>query len=157
LGVRYANQTDLEPAAAVLQSAARRLERAGKLLWDASMFSAEHLGSWMGELCVALEGAQIVGVMRLQTEDAPVWPDEPEGESLYVHKLAVADGWQGHGISGALLGFAQDQARARGCTWVRLDCVDRPTLRAVYERFGFRHRDMRQVGTRTACRYERRV
>jgi hypothetical protein len=49
-------------------------------------------------------------------------------------------------VSGALLAFARD---------VRcLDCeASRPRLRAVYERFGFRHLDDRQVGPYYVSRY----
>lgn len=152
---RYATIADLKSAAPVLQSAARRLVVKGEPLWDPASFTPASLETWLGELCVAtLEGGAVVGAMRLQPEDPAFWPEVPHGSSLYVHKLAVSDAARGRGVAQALLEFARSEANARGRAWLRLDCADRPALRAVYERFGFQYRDTREVHDFTVCRYE---
>jgi GNAT superfamily N-acetyltransferase len=71
----------------------------------------------------------------------------------------VDDGWSGRGVSTALLEFARERLYDTGRAWLRLDCADRTKLRAVYEGFGFRHRDTRIMRVSsgevfTVCRYE---
>jgi GNAT superfamily N-acetyltransferase len=159
--VRFASRLDLEPAAAVLRNAARRLEAAGSPLWNPAQFNTSSLEPIQaaGELCVAVLEERVIGVMFLQRSDPVFWADEPEGSSLFVHKLVVDDDQVGKGISKSLLEFAVVQARSSARAWVRLDCADRAKLRAVYEGFGFRHRDTRNVRVSsnevfTVCRYE---
>jgi GNAT superfamily N-acetyltransferase len=154
--VRFASRADLEPAALVLQNAARRLEATGEGLWHPESFTAETLEPRLtaGELCVATLEGHIVGVMFLQASDALFWPDEPDGESLFVHKLAVENAYRGQGVARALLEFSRTEAAARGRRWVRLDCADRVKLRAVYEGFGFQYRDLKTVNGFRVCRYE---
>lgn len=55
----------------------------------------------------------------------------------------------------ALMRWAVERAAALGRRYVRLDCeASRLRLRAVYERFGFRHHSDRQVGPYFVARYE---
>ena len=54
--------------------------------------------------------------------------------------------------------WAVEHSRKLGKRYLRLDCVaDRPRLRLVYERFGFRHHSNRQVGAYFVARYEYEV
>lgn len=67
----------------------------------------------------------------------------------------VRRAFKGQGVSTALLEWAAGQARSLGRRWLRLDCdADRPKVRAVYERFGFRLHSYRQVGSYYVARYE---
>ena len=64
----------------------------------------------------------------------------------------------GKGVSSALLQWAVDRAGSLGRPWVRLDCVaDRPALRQIYERFGFRYHSDRQVGKYLVARFQFQV
>jgi GNAT superfamily N-acetyltransferase len=61
----------------------------------------------------------------------------------------------GRGVSSALLEWAVARARALGKQYLRLDCDDdRPRLKALYERCGFRLHSHRQVGPYYVARYE---
>ncbi len=71
---------------------------------DAAQLIAEH-PVWV----LAIEG-HTAGVLVLKEE-----PD-----ALLVYSLAIATAHQGHGHGGRLLAWAEDQARARGATRVRL-------------------------------------
>ena len=42
--------------------------------------------------------------MVVQESDEYFWPDVPKGESLFVHKLAVARRLKGSGVAAAMLG-----------------------------------------------------
>ena len=93
--------------------------------------------------------------MRYQLEDPLFWPDVPEGESAYVHRLAVRRRAAGGAVSRALLEWAVNRTRESGRRYLRLDTdASRSKLRAVYERFGFRHHSDRQVAPYYVARYE---
>ena len=58
-------------------------------------------------------------------------------------------------MSTALLEWAVREARRLGRRALRLDCeASRASLRAVYERFGFRYHSDRHVGPYHVARYE---
>ena len=108
-----------------------------------------------GMFIVAEHDGLIVGAIRFQLEDQLFWPDIDGRDSAFVHRLAVRRAHAGRGISTALLQWAVERARASGKRYLRLDCdADRPRLRALYERFGFRLHSYRQVGAYYVSRYE---
>ncbi len=83
------------------------------------------------------------------------WPDVPSGESAFIHRLAVRRAFAGGAVSTALLNWAIERARKLDKKFLRLDCeASRSRLRAVYERFGFRHHSDRKVGPYRVARYE---
>lgn len=139
---RSAQPEDAATIASVLTAAAADLRERGLALWSAAEVAPEavvpHVHAGLYHL--GLEGAVVVGVFRLQSSDPSFWPEIPEGTSLYLHKLAVLPERQGHGLAHLLLQHAVDITRVQGRRFLRLDCMGgRPRLRAVYERFGFRH------------------
>ena len=75
--------------------------------------------------------------MILVQSDPHFWPDDPAGEALYLHKLAVHPGWQGRGPGAQMIAAATVETQAAGRPWLRLDtAAERPKLRAVYEARG---------------------
>ncbi len=77
------------------------------------------------------------------------------GEALYLHRLAVRRVASGGQVSSALLGPAVGTAAARGARYLRLDCeASQPSLRAVYERFGFTFHSEHSVGPFVVARYQ---
>jgi GNAT superfamily N-acetyltransferase len=86
------------------------------------------------------------------------WPDVLQAESAFIHRLAVKRDFAGGHVSSALLQWAVERTRSLGRRYLRLDCVaSRPRLRAIYERFGFRHHSDKQVGPYFVSRYEYEV
>ena len=111
-----------------------------------------------GKYYVAFEGDGPVAVFRLDFEDRLFWPEVIEGSSVFIHKVAVHPHEQGRNIAQALLAHACQITRTHGCRFLRLDCMGgRPKLRAVYERFGFRHHSDKQLGDRVFHRFELEV
>lgn len=108
-----------------------------------------------GLFYIAESDLEAAGTIKFQLQDALFWPDVPQDESAFVHRLAVRRKFAGCGISGAMLQWAVDRARSLGRRYLRLDCeAARPRLRAVYERFGFRHHSDRRVGPYFVALYE---
>ncbi len=107
---------------------------------------------------LGFEGADAVGVFRLQAHDPVFWPEISDGTSAYLHKLAVLPARQGQRFAPMLLRHAVDLTQARGLEFLRLDCVGgRPALRAVYENFGFRHHSQKLLGAQVFERFELNV
>ncbi len=93
--------------------------------------------------------------MVVQGSDETFWPDAPEGESLFVHKLAAARRLKGRGAAAAMLDWAKARASEQGRSYLRLDCAaDRPKLCRFYEEYGFRRAGRRMVGPYDTAFYE---
>jgi GNAT superfamily N-acetyltransferase len=155
--VRLATPADAAIVAGVLSAAAANLRETGKELWSPAEVSelavSPHIGEGLYHL--GLLGAEPVGVFRLQPQDPDFWPEIPAGTSMYLHKLALIPSRQGQGLAHLLLGHAAGLTRARGCRFLRLDCMGgRPQLRIVYERFGFRHHSQKVLGGQPFERFE---
>jgi GNAT superfamily N-acetyltransferase len=140
-----------------LQDAARWLSDRGTPLWRLNELSQDSIKDDLakGILFLAEDGGEAAGTIRFQLDDLQFWPDIPAGESTFVHRLAVRRRYSGGLVSSELLKWAVERTRTLGRQFLRLDCdAARPRLRAVYERFGFRHHSDRQVGPYYVSRYE---
>jgi GNAT superfamily N-acetyltransferase len=95
------------------------------------------------------------GAIRFQLEDRLFWPDLPQDDSAFVHRLAVRRRFAGGEVSSALFLWAIARTHTLGRRFLRLDCeASRARLRAVYERIGFRFHSNKQVGPYFVARYE---
>jgi GNAT superfamily N-acetyltransferase len=160
VAITQATASEVALVAGVLGEAARFLEARGEPMWRLDELSEARLREPVtsGEFFVARVAGEAAGVVRVQADDALIWPDARATEALYVHRLAVRRAFADAGVSQALLSFAAERARTLGRAWLRLDCeAQRPKLRAVYERFGFAHHSDFRVGPRWVARYELRV
>jgi GNAT superfamily N-acetyltransferase len=142
--------------AAILTEAAEWLDGRGMGMWRTNELTAERLSRDVSDgLFYLAHTDRPVGTIKFQLSDAEFWPDFPGPDAAYVHRLAVRRAFAGKGVSTALLKWAIVRTAAAGRPHLRLDCeASRPRLRAVYERFGFRHHSDRQVGPYYVARYE---
>lgn len=153
--VRRAESGDVEVVAAILTEAAQWLESRDMGMWRANELTPERIAQDVtdGSFYLAQAGQPVT--IKFQLSDAEFWPDLPEPDAAFVHRLAVRRTFAGEGVSTALLTWAAKRAAALGRRFLRLDCeASRPRLRAVYERFGFRHHSNRQIGPYFVARYE---
>ena len=155
--VHQAISKDIPTVSDILNEAAQWLEYQGMPLWREDEVSLEGVrpdveaGLFYLASCADVEA----GVIKFQTEDPLFWPDVPDGDSAFIHRLAVRRIFAGGSVSTALLNWAVSHARRLGKHYLRLDCAaDRPRLRFVYEKFGFLHHSYRQVGPFFVARYE---
>jgi len=157
LHIRQAGPPDTAKVAEILSEAARWLEQRGMLMWRDDELVESRLADDVaaGLLFIAECDREAAGVVKFQLEDREFWPDVPQGESAFVHRLAVKRSFAGGEVSSSLLNWALERARALGKKYLRLDCeASRPKLRALYERFGFAHHSDRQVGPYFVSRYQ---
>ena len=69
---------------------------------------------------------------------------EPKGDYLYLFRLAVLPTYRQHGIGGALIAYAEEQARAMGLPRTQFSVrLALPRQRAYYERMGYHVRRVR--------------
>ena len=155
--IRAAGADDARVVEEVLVEAAAWVDALGVVMWEEGELAPQRIAAEIagGQFFIADVDGDVAGVIRFQLEDRLFWPDLPDGESAFVHRLAVRRRYKGLGVSQALLGWAVDRARALGKRHLRLDCDEaRPKLRELYERFGFRLHSCRHVGAYYVARYE---
>jgi GNAT superfamily N-acetyltransferase len=158
--VRQAWPSDEAIVAAILGEAAAWLIARNMSLWQPGELSADSITADVADGLYFLAECDGVpaGTMRFQLSDPLFWPDVPQDEAAYVHRLAVRRAFAGGKVSGALLDWAADRTAKLGRRYLRLDCdAARTRLQAVYERFGFRYHSDRQVGPHLVARYQRPV
>jgi GNAT superfamily N-acetyltransferase len=158
--IRQAGAADVPIVEALLVEAARWVDALGVVMWEEGELARERLAqeTAAGLFYLAEVDGVAAGVIRFQLEDQLFWPDRPNGEAAFVHRLAVSRRFKGQGVSSALLQWAAGHARRLGREYLRLDCdASRPKLRALYEACGFRFHSFRQVGPYYVARYEYRV
>ncbi len=155
--VRKAAIEDTEVVSSILLEAARWLAERGDPLWSADEMRADRIAPDVANGLYFLGGGigQNVATVKFQLDDPLFWPDSPPGQAAFVHRLAVRRSAAGGTTAASMLQWAVECTRLVGRSYLRLDCdANRPKLRAVYERFGFRHHSDRQVGPYFVARYE---
>lgn len=160
ISVRFATQADVHVVSAILTEAAAWLDERGIPLWNVRDVSVEQIREDVtsGLFILAEANGQAAGTLKYQMEDPVFWPDVRDGDSAFVHKVAVARPFAGGMVSAALLKLSVDHTKALGRRYVRLDCdASRLKLRQVYERFGFQYHSDKRVGPYHVARYEYHV
>lgn len=151
---------DLDEVAGVLHEAAGWLEERGMAMWREDELLPIRITEDVrsGRFFLAESAGEAAGTVRFQLEDKLFWPDVPQDDSAFIHRLAVRRRLAGGEVSSALLLWAIARTHALGRRYLRLDCeASRIRLRAVYERIGFRFHSNRQVGPYFVGRYEYHV
>jgi GNAT superfamily N-acetyltransferase len=155
--MRRAAAADADLVSSILHEAAAWLRGRGDPLWAEDEIAPEVIAGEVaaGLYFLAERDGEVAGTLRFQLTDPEFWPDAGEGESAFVHRLAVRRAFAGRGVSTAMLRWAADRARGLGRVYLRLDCeVDRPALRRMYEEFGFRYHSDRRFERFSVARYE---
>jgi GNAT superfamily N-acetyltransferase len=155
--IRPAGPTDAGTVEQMIREAAAWVDALGAVMWDDGELDSTCIAAEVaaGQFYLADVAGQPAGTIRFQLEDPEFWPDRPEGEAAFVHRLVVRRAFKGQGVAKALLQWATRHARSHGRALLRLDCdADRPKLRALYESCGFRFHSYRQVGPYYVARYE---
>ena len=157
ISIRQASAADVAIVDTMIREAAAWVDALGVVMWEDGELDTEQIAADVnaGMYHLAIVAGDVAGAIRFQLEDALFWPDRPEGEAAFVHRLIARRAFKGRGVARALLAWARDHARAHGRQWLRLDCdANRPKLRALYESCGFRFHSYRQVGPYYVSRYE---
>ena len=92
IDVREAASGDVEVVAAILTEAAEWLESSGMGMWRANELSPAQISTDVAKgLFYLAHAGQPVGTIKYQLSDVEFWPDLPEGQSAFVHRLAVGE------------------------------------------------------------------
>ena len=133
--VRAATAADAPTVAAILAEVDAWVAQLGTLMWELGEVDESRIATEVasGLFFLAWCDGEPAGTVKFQLDDPLFWPDRPDDNAAYIHRLAVRRKFAGGRISGALMTWAADQARALDRDVLRLDCdADRPSLRAVY-------------------------
>jgi N-acetylglutamate synthase-like GNAT family acetyltransferase len=157
LSIRQAAVQDIDVVSDILREAAAWLEQSGMPLWRQDELHLNNISTEVRSglfFLVECDG-EPAGTIKYQLEDNLFWPDVPQDESAFVHRLAIKRRFAGGEVSSALLLWAIARTDALGRRYLRLDCeVSRLRLRALFERMGFRCHSNKQVGPYYVARYE---
>ena len=157
LSIRQATPQDIDAVAEILGEVARWLEEQGMAMWHQDELQPNRIVADVDSAQFFL--AECDGVpaatIRFQLEDRLFWPDVPQNDSAFIHRLAVRRRFSGGEVSSALILWAIARTHALGRRYLRLDCeASRTRLRAIYERLGFRFHSNKQVVPYFVARYE---
>jgi GNAT superfamily N-acetyltransferase len=124
----------------ILREASLWTARFGRPIWPLDSFTVEEHRALASahEQIGGFEDSKMVACMRLQTRDEIFWPDDPSGEALYLHKLAVRRASSGKGWTARMVEWALDECRRQNARALRLDTVANSKLPVFYESLGFR-------------------
>jgi len=157
LFIRQATAQDIDAMAEIHEEAVRWLEEQGMPMWRQDELLPSHIVADVdsGQFFLAEYDGVPAGTIRFQLADKLFWPDVPQDDSAFVHRLAVRRRFAGGEVSSALFLWAIARTHTLGRRFLRLDCeASRARLRAVYERIGFRFHSNTQVGPYFVARYE---
>jgi len=155
-----ATMEDAGLASSLMLDTASWLRDRGQELWFPEELAPERLQGAIdaGELHLVKMRGKPVGTVIFQLHDRLFWPDMPEGDAAYIHKLTLAGGAAGEGLGLQIIAWARDRARGMGLTYLRLDTeAARKNLCDYYEAAGFTRHSERQVGRHYVVRFEMRV
>jgi GNAT superfamily N-acetyltransferase len=108
-----------------------------------------------GLFFLARVGGEPQATVKFQLSDWSFWYDLPEGESAFVHRLAVRRAAARTGMSTAILDWAAERARGLGLRYLRLDADPRRVkLCRFYEDHGFRQHSVLQTAGFVVARYQ---
>jgi GNAT superfamily N-acetyltransferase len=155
--IRQAVAPDAPVIEEMLVEAARWVDALGVVMWEEGELDSARIAREVteGQFFIAEAAGVPAGAIRFQLLDLLFWPDLPQEESAFVHRLVVRRAFKGQGVATALLSWSAARAHGLGKRFLRLDCdAGRVKLRALYERAGFRFHSYRQVGAYYVARYE---
>jgi N-acetylglutamate synthase-like GNAT family acetyltransferase len=157
LSIRQAALQDIDVVADILREAAAWLEQSGMPLWREDELQRNNISAEVrsGLFFLAECDGEPAGTIKFQLEDKLFWPDVPQDDSVFIHRLAIRRRFAGGEVSSALLLWAIARTHMLGRRYVRLDYeASRPRLATLFERIGFLFHSHRQVGSYYVARYE---
>ncbi len=157
LSIRQAQPQDNDTVVSILREAARWLEERGQAIWRDDELGQEQIAGEVeaGLFYLAECDGEAAGTIRYQLEDQLFWPEIDQGNSAFVHRLAVRRSFAGGEVSSALLLWAIARTHELGRRYLRLDCeAFRSKVRAIYERIGFSFHSYKRIGPYYVARYD---
>jgi hypothetical protein len=91
LSIRQASSQDIDVVAEILRESARWLEEQGMPMWHKDELQPIRIVADVdsGQFFLAECDGVPAGAIRFQLEDRLFWPDVPQHDSAFIHRLAV--------------------------------------------------------------------
>lgn len=140
IAIKQAHEDDIPVLEGILLDTVNWLNEMDQPLWGEEDVKWEALSKnyLISDFYIAYSDDRPSGCVAIVDHDPFMWPDVKKGDSLFIHKLAVAGFARKAGIADALMVFFKEQGAARSVKTLRLDThALRPKVRAFYERHGF--------------------
>lgn len=141
--VRPGRREDVEPVMALVRRAVPLMRQAGNLQWDDTYPNAEVFNedAAKGQLWIAEEDGHVAGMAAITEDQEPEYADaglDPDEPAIVVHRLAVDPAFRGRGVAEALMLQAEEVARERGITALRLDTnTENEATRRLFPKLGY--------------------
>lgn len=135
LTIRQARTDDLPAIAQLLDEAGDWMRSHGITDHWPTRFPVSDLADRItrGELHIAYDNTTPVGTFALDNNaDPEFWHDDHNSTAAgYLHRLAVARSYAGHGIGAQLVNHAARLVAESGRRWLRLDCAKNNATRLL--------------------------
>ena len=141
--VRQGRQDDVEQVMALVRRVVPLMRASGNLQWDDTYPNPEVLTQDVeqAQLWVAEEDGRLAGVAAITTDQEPEYAEvglDPAEPAIVVHRLAVDPAFRGRGVAEALMRQAEDVARERGITALRLDTnTENEATQRLFPKLGY--------------------
>lgn len=141
--VRQGRRDDLEDVMALVRRVVPLMRASGNLQWDdtypnTEVFTRDVEGA---QLWVAEEDGCLAGVAAITMDQEPEYAEaglDPAETAIVVHRLAVDPDFRGRGVAEALMLRAEDLARERGITALRLDTnTENEATQRLFPKLGY--------------------
>ncbi|RYY73787.1 MAG: N-acetyltransferase [Gammaproteobacteria bacterium] len=156
----YLNQassdTYWDTAENILREVVIDLDVRSKKLWTLDQIDKSELKKVykIDELFLLTDNLNIFGIVFIQNRDPIFWPEVSQGDSIFLHKLAVRPQYRNQDLGFKILTYVVALAKRKKIKWLRLDCDVRPELKTYYENFGFTFVDEIRIEEFRVARYQ---
>lgn len=133
----------VDEAIAVMREVAAWGRKQGFRLWPEEWLTREELiteDARPENFCIGVTPrGETACAFILQRKDSEYWPDAPQGEAVYLHKLCVRRAFAHRQMSAGIVEAVRDVCREEGIRFIRLDAaLDERAVGKIYLDMGFR-------------------
>lgn len=149
-------------AVAIFREVAAWGRSRGLRVWPDEWLTPEELltdEAGPGNFYVGMADGREACAFILQWSDRAYWPDAPEFEAGYLHKLCVRREFAHRGMTARVVEAVKAECARRGAKYLRLDTgYDEPAVRDIYLSAGFEIvRTLERDGRPVMLLYERKL
>jgi len=143
--IRRAVPADTDPIWMVIQAGIARRKKDGSTQWQDGYPNPDVIKADIekGVGFVMTDGEKIIGYIVILINDEPAYADIEgqwlsNGDFVALHRISLAEGYAGIGLSGKLLQFAEDYAKARNIFSIKSDTnEDNHAMARMFEKLGY--------------------
>lgn len=142
--IRPARREELDTIWALVRRAVVHMNQLGNPQWGEDYPTRDFYEGDLarGELFAAEVDGVLAGVACINTSESPEYAPLPwttVPPAVVIHRMAVDPAFQRHGVGAAFFAFAEEQARERCLTAMRIDTYSKnDRMQALIRKMGFR-------------------